>query len=66
MQQAMLDIFDPFSCPNLLSKYQQLGINQFKNDYLRELVQEARHLTREFHVFAEDIEFRNKLIVPEQ
>lgn len=66
MQRSINDIFDELSCPNLATKYKQLGINQFKNDYLRDLVQIVPHLGPEFDVFTDDIEFRNKLIVPDE
>lgn len=66
MQNAFADVFDELACPDLLRKYSQLGINQFKNDYLRDLVQEQPQYAEEFMVFADDIEFRDKLIIPDE
>ncbi len=40
-------IFDQLSCKNIERKYAHIGLNQFKNDYLREVAFQAVHL-REF------------------
>jgi hypothetical protein len=47
-------VFKDQICPNMQKKYIFIGINQFRNEFLRGLVKEAMHMKDYLRVNQED------------